>query len=550
MTRHGSHGDTSVPVWSNGDARAEVDGYSPRWGNFHRLLEERSASVEECLVWYDESRGEECRWNHREWAGDVVTAASLLFAAGVRQGSTVAILAANRPETLLTAFAAWCLGACFMPLDTRDTPDHHQRITQGVDDLWIARVGTEGAYLTGRVVSIPDYVRLRRTRASHAYAEATDLDVPALRMHTSGTSGPPKPILISMRALLTNSDAMHRAFGWSPRTRTLTVLPISHANGLVISSFLPWYIGASSILLDRFHRRSFWATAARLGATTCSLVPTILEYLLSDNGRAGETPCALRLVEVFSGSGPLRPAAAEEFEDRFGLPVRQLYGLSETTAVLTATPTRQVRGIPSGFRPSIGVPVSHGIVEVVDASGNPCPEGERGEIVARGAMLMDEYAGNPEATAEAFAEGWFHTGDRGYWLSNGAGERWFFLEGRLREVIRRSGSTILPQLIDDVVASHPAVERAGVIGFPNRWYGEEIAVFVVRRSEVTEEEILQWCAERLDFEHRPKVVLFGDDFPLTAVGKIRRGVLSRKLSAQLEPYWEATFRSTPPTKTN
>lgn len=161
---------------------------------------------------------------------------------------------------------------------------------------------------------------------------------------------------------------------------------------------------------------------------------------------------------------------------------------------------------------------------------------------------MDEYAGNAEATTEAFADGWFHTSDRGYWLSSGKGERWFFLEGRLREVIRRSGSAVQPQLIDDVVASHPAVERAGVIGFPNRWYGEEIAVFVVPRSDVTEDEILQWCADRLDFEHRPKVVVFGDDLPLTAVGKIRRGVLSRKLSAQLEPYWEATFRSTSPTK--
>ncbi|GAA1365515.1 acyl--CoA ligase [Arthrobacter rhombi] len=548
MTRYEDPSETPGPVCGSGMARAEVDDYTPSWVNFHRLLDERSTSVEECLLWYDESRGEECRWNHREWAGDVVTSASLLAEAGVRQGSTVTMLAANRPETLLTAFAAWSLGACFMPLDPRDTPEHHQRISQDIDNLWIVHVGTGHTSLPGRAVKMPDYARLRRLQSSRSYVEATSLDVPALRMHTSGTSGPPKPILISMRALLTNSDAMHQAFGWTPRTRALTVLPISHANGLIISSFLPWYIGASSVLLDRFRRGSFWATAARLRATTCSLVPTILEYLLSDNGRVREMPCPLHLAEVFSGSGPLRAAAAEEFEDLFGIPVRQLYGLSETTAVLTTTPKRPAGGTPSDFRPSIGVPVPHGMVEVIDASGNPCAEGERGEIVARGAMLMDGYAKNAEATAEAFAEGWFHTGDRGYWVSDDAAERWFFLEGRLREVIRRSGSTILPQLIDDVVASHPAVERAGVIGFPNRWYGEEIAVFVVAQSAVTEEEILQWCADRLDFEHRPKVVLFGDDFPLTAVGKIRRGVLSRKLAAQLEPYWEATFRSTSPPK--
>lgn len=546
MTQNKSDEDMTNSGENGWSATIAVDDYRPRWANFHRLLDERSTSVDECLFWYDESRDEESSWTHGEWASDVVTVASLLSEAGVREGATVTMLATNRPETLLTAFAAWCLGACFMPLDPRDSQEHHQSISEGINDFWIAHLALEHSYLPGREVVIPDYTNLQRMESDHNYVEARSLDVIALRMHTSGTSGPPKPILVSMRALLTNSDAMHQAFGWTARTRALTVLPISHANGLVISSFVPWYIGASNVLLDRFRRRSFWSTATRFGATTCSLVPTILEYLLSDNGEVHEMPRGLLLAEVFSGSGPLRAAAAEEFEDHFGIPVRQLYGLSETSAVLTVTPTRSTGGIPSEFRPSIGVPVSHGVVEVIDGSGTLCREGERGEIVSRGAMLMDEYANRDDATAEAFAQGWFHTGDRGYWLRSDSGERWFFLEGRLREVIRRSGSTILPQSVDDVVASHPAVERAGTIGFPNRWYGEEVAVYVVARSDVTEEEILQWCADRLDFEHRPKVVLFGDDVPLTAVGKIRRGVLSQKFSTLLEPYWEATFRSTDP----
>ncbi|TDE53185.1 long-chain fatty acid--CoA ligase [Nonomuraea mesophila] len=523
-------------------ARAPVDDHVVPWTSYRGLLLERRADHTTYLV-EDPSRAGSRTWTGAAWAADVRSVAARLRASGVRPGDDLAMVATNRPETLLVAFAAWWLGACFVPLDPRDGRERHAALLAACEDPWLVADDADGPDAPGRPLSAAEV--LRPAEVPDDGSPEPGLDTPALRLHTSGTSGTPKPILLSMRGLFVNCDAMRTALGWTPGTRLINVLPISHANGLVICSFLPWFAGGSTVLMDRFRSDRFWPAVARSGANACSLVPTVLEYLLADPS----TPePGHGLSHVISGSGPLRPESAQQFEQRFGIPVRQLYGLSETTSVLTMTTPQPVGALTGRMRGSIGTPVPHAEVRVVDPEGRECADEERGEIVARGAMLMLGYAGNPKATAAAYAQGWFHTGDRGYRVTGPGGRPWFFLEGRLGDSISRGGSTVLPQVVDDVLAAHPSVTRAATFGFANRWYGEEVAAFVIAHAPVTEDELRAWCVERVGFDASPKVVIFGEELPTTSVGKIQRSSLANRMAPELAPLWDRRFRRRDRTK--
>jgi long-chain acyl-CoA synthetase len=368
------------------------------------------------------------------------------------------------------------------------------------------------------------------------------LDVPALRVYTSGTTGEPKGVELTARNLLTDCDALHERLRWDSDTRTLVVLPIHHVNGLVVSSLLSWYAGSSAVLCDRFRSDRFWADVETEHATVCSMVPSLLEFLLAE----GRRPAPDHFREVLCGAGPLMCDTVVEFEDSFGVPVRHLYGLSETTAVCTmmdAVPDSRRRAWyqEHGF-PSIGSALTHVEVQVHDSSGRLCREGERGEIVIRGGTVMAGYCGRVEATADAMRDGWFHSGDEGFWLADEDGTPYFFITGRIKELIIRGGVNISPFQVDEVLRAHPAVRFGLAVPFENRFYGEEIAAYVVTDAAVTEQEILDFCAERLDFAYQPKVVLFGDDVPFTATGKAKRLSLKNELEGRLEEYREVQFR--------
>jgi len=155
---------------------------------------------------------------------------------------------------------------------------------------------------------------------------------------------------------------------------------------------------------------------------------------------------------------------------------------------------------------------------------------------------MREYASQPRATEEAFRGGWFHTGDEGFWEQGPDGQHFFFITGRIKELIIRGGANISPFEVDSVLRSHPAVRHGVAVPFVNRFYGEEIAAYVVRDGQVTEEEILAHCARYLDFARCPKVVVFGEDVPYTATGKVKRLELKQRLDPILSTYRDVQFR--------
>ncbi len=527
------------------DARSPIDDFRPPWPSFAAFFANRGPQ-DRYLLELDRERGSRRAWDAPGWRRRVGATVAWLAQRGVGPGGCVASLAGNSADALVLAYAAWVAGACYVPLNPHDSAERQAFILRdaGADLL----VATEAyADRARRIASGIHCVTTAALPADGAPPPETgpSLDAPALRVYTSGTTGEPKGVVLTAASLLTDCDALHSELGWGPTTRVLTVLPIHHVNALIISSLLPWYSGASTVLCDRFRSERFWSDAAAEGATTASLVPTLLEFVL---GTAGDAPAGVG--EVLCGAGPLLVETALGFEERFGVAVRHLYGLSETTCVSSMVPRldaveRRRWHRDLGF-PAIGPALPHVEMAVVDPAGTPMPSGVRGELVIRGAAVMHGYAGRADATADALRDGWFHSGDEGFWEPGADGRPWFFITGRMKELIIRGGVNISPFEIDEVLRSHPAVVHALAVPFDNRFYGDEIAAYVVAESPVTEPELLAHCARYLDFARQPKLVVFGDDVPYTPTGKAKRLELKERLAPQLATHRDTQFRAPAP----
>ncbi len=539
------------------DARSPVDGFRPDWSSFAAFLAARGDGDARFLTELDHESGIRREWSVQAWRGRVARTAHWLLEQGVGPGAAVATLAGNSADALALAYACWARGACCVPLNPGDAPDRQRYILRDAAAVllvhspgWRERAAELAPDVSGPVIEVsalPAHEDGEAPVIEAALPDGEPLDVPALRVYTSGTTGEPKGVVLTASSLLTDCDGLAERLGWDASTRVLTVLPIHHVNGLVISSLLPWYAGGSTVLCDRFRSDRFWDDVASEGATVCSMVPTLLEFLLRSPGSPSE-----RFREVLSAAGPLLVETVLEFESRFGVPVRHLYGLSETTAISCCMPAldraERMRWHRDFGFPCIGPALAHVEMAVLDTTGAALPAGARGELGVRGSVLLREYAGRPDATAEALRDGWFHTGDEGFWIEGPGGEPFYFITGRVKELIIRGGVNISPFEVDEVLRSHPAVRHALAVPFDNRFYGEEVAAYVVAASPVSEAEILAHCARHLDFSRQPKVVLFGEDLPYTVTGKPKRLELKSRLAPELDRYRETQFRKPRPTQ--
>ncbi|MDP9397799.1 MAG: acyl--CoA ligase [Actinomycetota bacterium] len=541
--------------------QAPVDDFQLPWRDFAEFFAARTDAEQLFLVELDHDAGTRAEWPVGSWRGRVHATASWLQEEGVGPGDNVATLAGNSADALALAYACWVLGACCVPLNPGDGADRQAYVVADAQvrvlvhgPVWRERAAAIAARSPVPLRAVEDLPARDPGSAPSAQQAAqgpgvepaarehgVDLHADAVRVYTSGTTGEPKGVVLTAANLLTDCDALLGGLGWGADTRVLTVLPVHHVNGLVISSLLPWYGGFSTVLCDRFRSERFWADAADEQATVCSVVPSLLEFLLSSDGNARAL-----LRELLCGAGPLLSETVLSFERTFGVPVRHLYGLSETTAVATLMPRLPEAERTCWYRdfgfPSIGPTLPHVAMSVLGKDDTPLPEGQRGELAIRGATVMRGYAGHPKATEEAFRGGWFHSGDEGFWTPGPDGEPFYFITGRIKEMIIRGGVNLSPFEIDEVLRAHPAVRYALAVPFDNRFYGEEVAAYVVAAEPVSEEELLAYCAQRLDFARQPKVVVFGDDVPYTVTGKAKRLELKRRLAEDLAAHRDTQFR--------
>jgi acyl-CoA synthetase (AMP-forming)/AMP-acid ligase II len=342
-------------------------------------------------------------------------------------------------------------------------------------------------------------------------------DDPALLMYTSGTTGVPKGALLTHANLLYAGRAVTAHQVLSPTDRVLSSLPLYHINGQCIATVSTLVSGGCVILPQRFSTSQWWSLVERYRPTWLNLVPTIIAYLLNGPDLTpGQREAARGVRYARSASAPLPPDQQSAFEQRFGIPIVEAMGLTESASVAFCNPMNpRERRIGSAGRP-LGVRA-----RVVDGQGRELEDGERGEIQLMGPNVMAGYHRAPQGSAGALsADGWLATGDLGYRDTDG----FYFITGRLKELIIKGGENIAPREIDEALLRHPGVLEAAAVGVPDREYGQQILACIVRKpgAVLDEAEIEAHCVRELGRYKTPRYFRFVDELPKGPSGKVQR----------------------------
>ncbi|HKP65982.1 MAG TPA: AMP-binding protein [Casimicrobiaceae bacterium] len=339
---------------------------------------------------------------------------------------------------------------------------------------------------------------------------------PAMLMYTSGTTGMPKGALLSHANMLAAGRAVARSLELGASDRVLSSLPLYHINGQCIATVAPLVSGGSVVMPHRFSVSQWWPLVEKHRPTWLNMVPTIIAYLL--NGRpttADEVAACANVRFGRSASAPLPPEQHRAFEQRFGISVVEAMGLTECASVAFSNP------LDAGARRygSPGFPL--GVeARVVDPMGRVLPDNERGEIEIRGDNVMLGYFKAPEATAAALRDGWLATGDLGFRDADG----YYFITGRLKELIIKGGENIAPREIDEALLAHPAVLEAAAVGVPDPAYGQDILACVVVKpgASCSEEDLRAHCLRTLGRYKSPRYLRLVDQLPKGPSGKVQR----------------------------
>ncbi|WP_372615315.1 class I adenylate-forming enzyme family protein [Aquicoccus sp.] len=446
--------------------------------------------------------------------------ARVLTARGVAKGESVAVIAPNSREALFAFYGAAYGGFRVVMINLAAGPDAIAFALEH-SEARFAYVHPECADLFASLGEGLEVLPLEGT-GDVALHEITPADH-ALLMYTSGTTGRPKGVVHSHATLLAGGWTSAVAHRLDQHDRGFCVLPIYHINGLCVTVMGSLVSGGSLAMAGRFSASRFWAQAGSAEVTWFSLVPTIISHLLHGDGEP-DAACQARLRFGRSASSALAVETQSAFETRFGFPIIETMGLTETAAQILSN------SLPPAPR-KIGSPgVAYGCeVQIQDGNGLEMPAGEEGEIVVRGPNVMLEYFKNPEATDATFRDGWMRTGD----LARKDAEGYVFVSGRLKELIIKGGENIAPREVDEALYTHPDVVEAAAFARTCTRYGEtvEAAVRVRDGSTLEPAQLIEICRDRLGQFKSPDQVHFMAELPKGPSGKIQR----LKLAAILCP---------------
>jgi acyl-CoA synthetase (AMP-forming)/AMP-acid ligase II len=331
--------------------------------------------------------------------------------------------------------------------------------------------------------------------------------------YTSGTTGRPKGVVLSHRALVSVAFNLMSEMGpIAPGQSILLPQPLSHGAGMFAIPYLA--TGSRIHIMGRFDPEEAIDLGYRERISALKCVPTMLVDMLDL-----ERP--IPFESVIYGAAPIAPTEIDRALDQWGPVLMQLYGQSEAPVTITAL-HKDDHARPGPHRSSAGRPWRTVEVEILDPEGQPVGDGELGEVTVRGALVMDRYLGKPELTADVLRDGRVWTRDMGVRDESG----YIYLRGRKDEMINSGGYNIAPKEVEDVVVRHPGVKECVALGVPHKRWGQAVEVYVVSSSDTppTAEQIMEYCRDQLGFR-RPRSVVFVDDFPRNAYGKVDRSII-------------------------
>lgn len=449
---------------------------------------------------------------------------------GVAPGDRVGIVAANNWYFVVSYLAVLGVGAVAVPMNPMAPPKEIERELQAISArAVIAGPSGKAAMAALDRSELPALQHL--VAASADVPGATHLDdlvaaapVPvverepddlAVLVFTSGTAGSPKAAMLTHGNLLANIEQCqaHPGRAQGPDDVVLGVLPFFHIFGLNVVLGLSLASGATTLVIERFDPQSALEAVVNHGVTVISGVPTMWSAWALLPGAPDDAFSKVRLAS--SGAAKLSDETRRAVAERFSLEVMEGYGLTEASPVVT-TATGLLA--PMG---SIGVPLPGVEVRLVDADGQDALVGDAGEIWVRGPNVFPGYWEDPDATRAALdGDGWLHTGD----VAVADDDGFLFLVDRAKDLIIVSGFNVYPAEVEEVIASHPAVERVAVVGVPHPHSGEAVKAYVVVREgrSIDEGELIAHCESHLARYKCPQKVMFVDEIPQSATGKVLR----------------------------
>jgi acyl-CoA synthetase (AMP-forming)/AMP-acid ligase II len=458
---------------------------------------------------------------------------------GIGRGDRVAIVLPNGPEMAAT-FVSVASGATTAPLNPSYRREEFEFYLSDLNAR--ALLILEGMESPARAVAaeksipvielVPDatgpaggFTLRPETPLSGTPREAgpATCDDVALVLHTSGTTSRPK--IVPLRHINVTASAYHigETLALTPDDVCLNIMPLFHIHGLIAATLSSLAAGAAVCCTPGFNAFRFFTWFDEVRPSWYTAVPTMHQAILGLAGRNKEIIARGRLRFVRSSSSSLPPQVMAALETTFGVPVIEAYGMTEASHQMASNPLPH-RG--ERFAGAVGLSAGPEIA-IMDADGNLLPPRELGEVVIRGRNVTAGYENNPDANASAFTNGWFRTGDQGFLDEQG----YLRLTGRLKELINRGGEKISPIEVDTVLMDHPAVAQCLTFAMPHEMLGEEVAAAVVLREDATatDHELRDFLSERLAPFKVPRKIIFLEEIPKGATGKLQRIGLAAKL---------------------
>lgn len=463
-------------------------------------------------------------------------ATALRSGLGIQPGDRVAHLGYNGPELLDLLFACARLGAMLVPLNWRLAAPEHAWI---LNDCGAKAVLAEGDFIahldavrgeldglvlvaySGAAEGWRDYATiLAEARGADANADV-DLSAPVKIVYTSGTTGRPKGAVLTQNALFFNAINATSAYDMTRADHVLTVLPMFHVGGMNIHTTPALHAGATVTVQRRFEPGQTLRAIAEDRPSLFLAVPAVIAALMQHPDWQSTDVSCLRAVGA--GSSTVPEALLRAWLDR-GVPVSQVYGLTESAPVAVCLPLKDA-WTKIG---STGRAVAHCAMRVADDGGVDVAPGEAGEILLKGPNLLREYWNNPEATREAFVDGWFRTGDIGHLDKDG----YLYVDDRKKDVVISGGENIYPAELENVLADCEELAEFAVVGRPDPRWGEIPVACIVPRPDarLSEADILALFEGRVARFKHPRAVVFMEALPRNVMGKVLKYELRERFA--------------------
>ncbi|MEH7336070.1 AMP-binding protein [Neobacillus drentensis] len=502
------------------------------------LKEKVEMNRDKTFLLFEDQEQKKFGLTYSEFAEQVNRLSNVFLQFGVVKGQHVTLHLPNCLEFMTSWFALANIGAIMVPTNILSSGDEMEYILNHSESVLLI---TEEEYLDKFIsnrqnlpylkeILLARYEKEEREKQNLnrliAIASSETPTIPldsedvAAMLYTSGTTSKPKGVQITHANYIYTGELMSKSIRLTPDDRQFIVLPLFHGNAQYYSTMSALVVGASIAFTEKFSASRYFKQAIGFGATVGSLFAAPIRMILAKEFDPADRQNSLRAI-WFAQS--VSEEQLKRFEENYQVKLLQMYGMTETVGVPLMNPIDGARKNMSIGNQTMGYEV-----KIVDENGNEVQNGETGQITVKGIpgrTLMKGYFKNPNATAETLKDGWLYTGDNARLGDDG----YFYFVDRIKDMIKRAGENVAANEVESVLADHPEVYEAAVIGIPDEMRDEAIIAYVILRenSSISKDEMILYCRERLAKFKVPDTIEFIDEFPRTSVGKIQKHILRK-----------------------